>query len=67
MDPRPLGAALTMCPGSLKVVSCGPFARMIECPVCARKLKPLRKTMDGRRAQLRSHTRAGAADKTREG
>jgi hypothetical protein len=54
-----------MCPGSLKVVSCGPFARTVACPICARKLKPLRKTMDGRRAQLRSHT-AVAADKTRE-
>jgi hypothetical protein len=45
------------------VVSCGPFARFVACPVCARKLKPLRKTMDGRRAQLRSHTSA-AADKS---
>jgi hypothetical protein len=56
-----------MCPGSLKVVTCGPFARTIACPVCARRLRPIRKTIDGRRAQLRSHTRAAAAAKTREG
>jgi hypothetical protein len=44
-----------MCRGSLKVVPCGPFARTVPCPVCGEKLKPLRKTLDGRRAQLRSH------------
>jgi hypothetical protein len=46
-----------MCRGSLKVVACGPFARTVLCPVCGRKVKPLRKTLDGLRAQLRSHTR----------
>jgi hypothetical protein len=39
----------------LKVVRCGPFARVVVCPVCSRKVKPVRKTIDGTRAQVRSH------------
>ncbi len=44
-----------MCPGSLKMVACTGFGRVILCPQCGRKLKPLRRTMDGRRAQIRAH------------
>jgi hypothetical protein len=47
-----------MCRGSLTVVACGPFARLVACPVCGRKVKPLRKTLDGQRAQVRSHALA---------
>lgn len=50
-----------MCPGSLRVVPCGPFARVVTCPICKRKLKPVRKTLDGTRAQLRSHTTTAPA------
>ena len=35
---------------------------MIACPVCGRRVKPLRKTMDGRRAQLRSHAADAPVD-----
>jgi hypothetical protein len=46
-----------MCRGSLTMVAVGPFARTVTCPVCGRKLPPLKKTLDGARAQIRSHTR----------
>jgi len=45
-----------VCPGSLKVVRCSGLARVVTCPVCGRKTRPLRKTLSGQYGQVRSHS-----------
>ena len=62
-----------VCPGSLKVVRCSALARVVTCPVCGRKTRPLRKTLSGQQGQVRSHAApagdegddAGAAERGR--
>jgi hypothetical protein len=44
-----------LCPGSLSVVRCASLGRLVVCPVCGFKTKPLRRTLEGQRGQVRSH------------